>query len=132
MFALPERYMNWMIEFIEYHLVADYIQLSKSSILAGTWMIPKKSRTNVMPHVVHDYRFFNENTIKDHLLLLHQAQILCWIANAWLHGYINLSDAYYQIYVHPDDIWKTALKTRFDRYEWLVMPEGLCNIPATW
>jgi len=42
MFALPERHMNWMIEFIEHHLLAGHIRHSKSPISAGTWMIPKK------------------------------------------------------------------------------------------
>ena len=132
MFALPERYMNWMIKFIEHHLLAGHIRPSKSPISAGTWMIPKKGRTDVMPRVVHDYRALNENTIKDHTPLPRQDQILCRIARAKLHGYIDLPDAYYQMHIHPDDVWKTAFKTPFGICEWLVMPQGLCNMPATW
>ena len=112
MFALPERYMPWMIEFIEDHLLAGHIRPSKSPISAGTWMIPKKGQTDVMPRVVHDYRALNENIIKDHTPLPHQDQILRRIARAKLRGYIDLPDAYYQMHVHPDDIWKTAFKTR--------------------
>jgi len=34
--------------------------------------------------------------------------------------------------MHPDDIHKTAFKTPFGLFEWLMMPQGLCNTPATW
>ena len=34
--------------------------------------------------------------------------------------------------MHPDDIHKTAFKTPFRLFEWLVMPQGLRNAPATW
>jgi len=37
----------------------------KSGISAGTWTIPKKGRTDVMPHLVYNYRALSENTIKD-------------------------------------------------------------------
>ena len=53
MFALPEKYLNAMIEFIEEHLLAGRIRPSSSSIAAGTWMIAKNDPA-AMPRVVHD------------------------------------------------------------------------------
>ncbi len=37
----------------------------------------------------------------------------------------------YQIYIVDKDVEKTAMKTRYGSYEFLVMPFGLCNVPST-
>jgi len=132
MFVLPEKYLNWMLDFLDYHMEMEHIQPSKSSVSAGTWIILKKGQMDVMLRVVHDYQALNDNTIKDHTPVLRQDLILQKIAQAIVLGYINLPDAYYQINVHLKDIWKTAFKMPFGMFEWLVMPQGLCNALATW
>jgi hypothetical protein len=48
-----------------------------------------------------------------------------------IRAQIDLPTAYYQIGMFPDDIHKTAFKTPFGMFEWLVMPQGLCNAPGT-
>lgn len=44
---------------------------------------------------------------------------------------INLTDAFFQTLMHEPDIEKTAIMTDLSLFEWVVMPQGACNSPAT-
>ena len=124
------KYWPALRRFIDANLKAGRLRPSSSHILAGMFLVPKKN-PNVDPHVVHDYRALNEKTVKDHMPLPRQDEILELLVRAVVRGKIDLVNAFYQILMEPGDIHKTAIKTPFGLYEWMVMPQGLCNAPAS-
>jgi hypothetical protein len=83
----------------------------------GIWMIPKPKDLAAMPRVVHDYRMLNENTVKDHTPLPRQDQILYYLYQIAVLGFLDYPTVFYQIYIEEDSIPATAFKIPFDIFE---------------
>jgi hypothetical protein len=78
-----------------------------------------------------DYRALNRISRKDRypLPLIHET--LRTIGKAKWFTKLDVIAAFHKIRIAEGDEWKTAFRTRYGLYEWLVTPFGLANAPST-
>ena len=78
-----------------------------------------------------NYRGLNAITIKNCYLLPLITKIIDQVTGAQYLSKIDLKEAYHQIRIKVEDKWKTAFRTHYRHYEFLVIPFGLTNALAT-
>jgi hypothetical protein len=78
-----------------------------------------------------DYFKLNLLTVKDSFPLPRIDDAYQFLQGAKIFSSIELKSGFWQVKITKRSIAKTAFATRNDSYEFLVMPFGLCNAPAT-
>jgi len=78
-----------------------------------------------------DYRALNKLTKKDRYPLPLIQETLQSLAKAKWFTKLDVIAAFHRLRIAQGDEWKTAFRTRYGLYEWLVTPFGLANAPSS-
>ena len=78
-----------------------------------------------------DYRALNKITRKDRYPIPLIQETLNQVSRAKWYTKLDVSAAFHKLRIAAGDEWKTAFRTRFGLYEWLVTPFGLANAPSS-
>ena len=126
-YALTEQENLHLRKYLDDLLKTGFIRKSSSPVSSPLFFVPKKYgelRTCI------DYRAINKVTVKNRYPLPLIPVLLDQVRRSTIFSKLDLRGAYHLVRVKAGDEWKTAFRTKFGLFEYLVMPFGLCNAPA--
>ena len=111
----------------------EIIKPSLSPYNSPIWIVSKKPGPDgeLLWRMVIDFRDLNKITVPDAYPLPNINEILDQLGGAKYFSVFDLASGFHQIPMKPEDAPKTAFSTPHGHYEFVRMPFGLCNAPAT-
>ncbi|KAG8181114.1 hypothetical protein JTE90_029147 [Oedothorax gibbosus] len=107
-------------------LESGIVQESESPNLAPVLLVRKKDGTY---RLCTDLRRLNEHTVPLPYPIPNITQLVDNLGGSGLFFTLDLCSGFFQMKLHPDDMWKTAFSTENGLYEWTRVPMGMRNAP---
>ncbi|KAL0546687.1 hypothetical protein IC582_016599 [Cucumis melo] len=104
-----------------------FIRPSVSSWGAPVLFVKKKDGSM---HLCIDYRELNKVTVKNRYPLPRIDDLFDQLQGATVFSKIDLRSGYHQLRIEDGDVPKTAFRSRYGHYEFIVMSFGLTNAPT--
>lgn len=114
-------------KYIDESLGKGFIRASSSPAGAGIFFVEKKDHS-LRPCI--DYRNLNKITIKNRYPLPLIPELFQRLRGAQVFFKLDLRGAYNLVRIRKGDEWKTAFRTRFGHFEYLVMPFWFLQHPS--
>ncbi|RYA83714.1 hypothetical protein DD594_26985, partial [Enterobacter cloacae complex sp. 4DZ1-17B1] len=96
----------------------------------GAPLLLSRRKDNTMRFCT-DYKGLNKLTVKNKYPLQRMDDLIDQLHGALYFTKIDLRSSYHQIRIKLEDVPKSGFHTRYGHYEFLVLPFGLTNAPAT-
>lgn len=132
-YKYPYNLRQVVSEQIQNMLDSGIIRESSSPWTSPIWVVPKKMDNSGKKkyRIVVDYRKLNEKTPADRYPIPEISEILDRLGKAQYFSVLDLASGFHQIEIDPKDVPKTAFNIDHGKYEFVRMPFGLKNAPAT-
>lgn len=132
-YKYPYHLRQVVAEQIQKLLETGIVRESCSPWTSPIWVVPKKMDNSGQRkyRIVIDYRKLNEKTPADRYPIPEISEILDRLGKAQYFTVLDLASGFHQIEIDPADIPKTAFNVDGGKFEFVRMPFGLKNAPAT-
>jgi hypothetical protein len=115
-------------KYLEENLPKRFIRFSKS-LAASPVIFIKKPSGGLRLYI--DYRGLNKITVKNRYPIPLVRKILNRITYTRFFTKLDIITAFNKMRIAERDKWLTAFRTRYKLFEYLIMPFGLINAPAS-
>ena len=127
LYPMSQDELQLLREYIKEMVTTGKIRPGKGHADSPVFFV--KDKTGKM-HLVVDYRGVNAITIKDKYPIPLMTTLMEQVQESTCFTKLDLKNGFKIIRVKAGDKWKTAFKTRYGLYEYIVMPFELTNAPS--